>query len=234
MTEDREGFQAVPKPKKPNHMRQRKIVLDTAVAGLVTTLGLGLAKNDHQSDSLPTNKPIVETINENIKIYPREFNNNVREWESRVNDLLSEGSQISVQQFDINVEPGSEPIRLRSIPEFDLSSGELQSHVQAELLPGFHRSFYGFEIKGDATDAPNDNKWFVIFLDAPTKGEAPILTFLNAGRFTSESVNRTGNNMLIKMLGRDSEGFPAGIDADENGIRIGYFALPSAPKPPVY
>ncbi|MDP2685427.1 MAG: hypothetical protein Q8P20_10455 [bacterium] len=234
MSENHEDPQVVPKSKKPNHIRQRRIVFGTAVAGLATTIGLGLANNDHHPDSLPTNEPIVQTINENIKIYPREFNDNVREWENRVNGFLMAGNEIEVQKIDINVKSGSEPVRLRSIPEFDLSSGEPQSHVQAELLPGFQKSFYGFEVEGDSTDAPNDNKWFAIFLDAPTKGEAPILAFLNRSEFTEESVHSSGNPMKVRLVGLDTGGFPSGVDADENGIRIGYFALPSAPKPPVY
>lgn len=214
---------------------KQRVVATALGAAIGIPAGIAAWNNKHNPERLPTSKPIVQTINsEDIKMYPREFNNNIREWEGRVNELLKVGSEINVQQFEINVKPGSEPVKLRSFPEFDLSSGEPQSHIQAELPPGFHRSFYGFTIEGEATNVPNDNTWFVIFLNAPTEGEAPILAFLNAGRFTSESVNRTGNNMPIKMIGRDSEGFPAGIDADGNGIRIGYLALPSAPKPPVY
>ena len=227
MAESREG--SVPKHKR----LKQALAIGLASATAVTAITTRVVKDSHHSDELPTNEPIVREIPVDIIMYPREFNENITKWETRVDNLLKVGSEIEVQKIEIEVQSGSEPIRLRSFPEFDLSSGELQSHVQAELPPGYHASFYGFKIKGAATDAPEQNDWYVLFLNPPTKGESPILAFLNSSLLTEESLDPIGRPIKIRMLGRDSKGFPAGevIDQPGTAVRVGYLGLPPiAPK----
>ena len=210
----------------------QRIVATALGAAIAVPVGVAAWNNKPHPDSLPTNEPIVRTIDENIRMYPREVNDNVRDWESKVNEFLMAGNEIEVQQFEIDVQPGSESVKLRSFPEFDLQSPTIKTNIIAELFPGYSGSFYRFSV--DSTDdGYGNNDWYVIFLNPTTKGEAPILAFLKGGKLTEESVNPIGRPIKIRMLERDSEGFPVGDRLDDPGtaLRIGYLGLtPISPK----
>lgn len=219
-----------PKPKRIPPIKQRIIATGIAL-GIGIPASIGALNNNHKPDELPLNEPIVRVLQDNINFYPRETNSRVRDWENKVYSLINNGEVGSVSKIKINVSSGDEPVKLRTIPLYDQSSGDLQPQVQAELLPGFGVSFYGFDVNDQLGSLDSkDGNWFVVFL--PTnEGEKPNIVFLDVGPLTSQSVTKEQDSIQISGIHFDDAGFPiAQIGGQDQ--RIGVITPTSTPNQP--
>ena len=197
-------------------LRQR--VAATIGAGIIGVSSIvGAVINNNNPDRLPTNEPIVQTIPDNIKINDRELNPRITDWENKVYDLINNGSVTSVSKFNINVAEGSESVKLRSLPLYDLWSGNPNPQYQAELLPGFEGSFYGIPVNEDQLSSldSKEGNWYVVFLPPSHEGERPYPSFLDIGTLELEQ-----DSIQVTGVRFDEFGFPI-VQIDGQDQRIG-------------
>lgn len=211
-------------------LKQLKIATALAL-GIGITSSVGAVINNHEPDQLPTNEPVVRVLTDSVRMYSREHNTKITEWENTVKNKIKSGSIHDVRLINIDVQPGSESVKIRNTPVLDLYSGEPENNYQAELLPGFQGSFYGFKIDADTNvESPGDDFW-VVYLPSPYPGEKPYLGFIKKGPLTEESVHAEDTLIPIDGLRFDEQGFPVAKIGEINQ-RIGVITPTSTPNPP--